>query len=626
MSLDSAAMGGQDVFKVVTTVGAVFGGISAIWLLLTAGRGRFLSLTFPAQIGLLAAVLASALVIAGAYLQPMYATSTVMNQALRTPLMPNEQPYRALEAFLLADAAPVPGGRWQQNREQEIENAMNRMSARISELQTPERVLAALPETFLLIGGNSDRRILTSPTDRSFLFQPGFSLEKVGDYAAKDTILITRKQLVEDNPEIALEIASGRVAQDFLATMLANRIDDAGVVQAYFMGMSGTLLIMRAGGRAASYAGKFRATKYFPARPYFWGSFDESNHAGSFDYVSVPYVDYGGNGLVRTYCKAVRLPRNRAAMIAADCLVPGSPDLIEQRIMKYDRKAVKFEVEVVDKTLRPVFPKGSLNGPRANDVAWIKTRIAKANTEEEVSELVGTITTPDSTDQVTSGEILFCIPVGWSTSQTGEDRATLLLARIDSEPAKHSTWLMIVSTLLFGLFTGGVALLIAQYWNTRHEQEVLLRGFASIMQDVRSVPFAWLNERNEFQEVNEAFAEALGYEDSEDLIYLPGHRRRTFRELVREAAAYEEMLDRSLRGENTGPRWWTVRRKDGTWLRVRVHGHGVIVRSARSRDVLHRFGIILDQDSLSPLAMEGSGPKLVASPDSRGSESGPITS
>jgi PAS domain-containing protein len=397
-----------------------------------------------------------------------------------------------------------------------------------------------------------------------------------------------REELLLNEPGIAIEIAASKAALPILEQLLETKVDTEGVVQAYFMGQSGTVMIVgeRADGTGVQYRGMFKAKKYFPARPYFWDTYESKSPAVGFDNVTVPYIDYGGQGLVRTYSMRMELPESRWGMVALDCRIGGGGQHIRNQIERIDDDAKPFRVvkKKDDDVLTPNFE----NAWSKHDKELVASLVEKAATKA-ISEFTGEISSRESED---GRDILFTVPVGWSTESGTTE---LYFARIDRSPINKLWPLLAASVLFFGFAAGGIGLLIAQYASTRKEQEHLLKSFSTVMSET-SVPFAWVNERNEFEEVNERFLKLLKYDTFESLAKV-GSRRRTFLQMIDEGEQYRAMLANSERGESTGPRWWTIRCQDGSRIRIRVHGEGVLVRRATSRDRLHRFGVVLECDS-----------------------------
>jgi len=85
----------------IGVIGAVFGGISAIWLLLTAGRRWFLRREFFVQVAIVLSFTA-----AGGYFgvrayDQLRDYADFLVASFETPLMTNDGEYRAIESFLL---------------------------------------------------------------------------------------------------------------------------------------------------------------------------------------------------------------------------------------------------------------------------------------------------------------------------------------------------------------------------------------------------------------------------------------------------------------------------------------------------------------------------------------------
>jgi PAS domain-containing protein len=487
-----------------------------------------------------------------------------MAEALPTKLMTNDQPYRGLESFVLSRILSNAKGRINPDPSEDVIAQFKDLTGQLSQLTLSKDDYEDLGAKLVWFGPPSADGYVKNATSSSgeFLFQPGFSFQ-AADEPTQTTALL------RSNPDIAMEIDAAYKSQPLLATLLGHKIDGAPIVQAYFMGQSGTLMIM---GRSAEskrmtrYDSQFSSYRYFPSRPYFWKAVNNEDSKGDFNHVTVPYVDYGGKGPVITYCWRLRLPRGRWAMLGMDCGIPDGSARLANQLQRIDKnqRRLAFELRETDRGLRL----GRLsNDFTQQEKAWLDSVVTVANALHEASSVTGQIVSKISTND----DILFAVPTGWS------DLA-----------------LLVTAVLSFGLFAGSVGLLISQYAHTRNEQEHLLQSFATIMSD-SVIPFAWVNEKNEFESVNPAFCRLLGFSSADELKYKASATRRTFIEMLKDAAAYREMLLRSGRGEPTGPRWWTIETQGGQWLDIKVHGEGVLIRRAKTRDRLHRFGVVVDQ-------------------------------
>ena len=110
-------------------------------LFLSRGRDWFLRRSFLTQLTLTALVLTLGVVGLGYYLSKARSNAEFMSEALVTPLMTNDQPYRALEAFLLAPLKAPGHGDW-------TGSSGAAMVRRPRRLHAPFLRLAATPASF----------------------------------------------------------------------------------------------------------------------------------------------------------------------------------------------------------------------------------------------------------------------------------------------------------------------------------------------------------------------------------------------------------------------------------------------------------------------------------------------
>ena len=129
------------------------------------------------------------------------------------------------------------------------------------------------------------------------------------------------------------------------------------------------------------------------------------------------------------------------------------------------------------------------------------------------------------------------------------------------------------------LFTTGIVLVIAVTWSLFRDYTVLKREMRNVLEKMAKVmreastPFVWLNEWNEFVKVNRSMLNVLGHENIEEL----KKQSPTFKGLVTDATqqTYEEILEISGAGQETGEYQIDVITKTGKVLRVRAHGERI---------------------------------------------------
>jgi PAS domain S-box-containing protein len=139
-----------------------------------------------------------------------------------------------------------------------------------------------------------------------------------------------------------------------------------------------------------------------------------------------------------------------------------------------------------------------------------------------------------------------------------------------------------------------LAFFFQDYYLKVRQQKAVLKNVSRVMEDAQT-PFAWTNENNEFVSANRAFITLLGYNGFLDLSVKDNGSKRKFRELfaLPSRQAYDEILRRSQKGEETDEYEADMITKGGGKIHVTVHGETVHVPSLAFSPMPHRFGVIL---------------------------------
>ena len=285
------------------------------------------------------------------------------------------------------------------------------------------------------------------------------------------------------------------------------------------------------------------------------------------------------------------MPNQRVGVLCVDAKLPDYiTDDIEKHLRSLGANVSDFYWSE-DKGITP--GKDGLPPP---EFSWFSHEINKS--EEARSRVLGTIVTepvnasPTQTLDESARIVRFTVPVGSDESGEGVKRSRLLWVEFD--------YAGILNTLTKNLvlFAIGIALVIAVTWSLfldytvlKREMSNVLKNMSKVMRDA-STPFAWLDEKNEFREVNNRMLEVLGYDNIEDL------RRQspTFRGLVtgKTQPVYDAILASSGAGEPTGEYEIDVIAKTDKVLHVRAHGERIPYPTFWRRGLPHRFGIFVE--------------------------------
>jgi PAS domain-containing protein len=400
--------------------------------------------------------------------------------------------------------------------------------------------------------------------------------------------------ILKHNPEVLFDL---NLASELEPIM--RRIDGASgerlsVIQTYFITESGVFLI-RANGvnhQGNYYRNEFQPYTQYMDRPYFWRAIDvKQSKFAPFDYVTKPYLDLGGNGFVVTFSKKFALPNRRAGVLCIDAkLPPEVTDEVEKHIESLGAKVSDF-YWTKDKGIEP-----GKDGPLPEEFSWFEQLVRESEGHESRSDALGNVATEPPKASLEQGEgggiVRFTVPVSSFEPRDGVKKTKLLWVEFD--PARVMNRL----TKNLVLFTVGIILVIAVTWSLFWDYAVMKREMSNVLDKMSKVmrdastPFVWLNEKNEFVKVNRRMLEVLGHGNIESL----KKQSPTFRGLLTDETqqTYEEILETSGAGQETGEYEISVITKEGKVLNVRAHGERIPYPTWWRRGLPHRFGIFVE--------------------------------
>jgi hypothetical protein len=451
--------------------------------------------------------------------------------------------------------------------------------------------------------------VSTKLSDHAFVMVPAIALRQSEVRSDKSKTLNNEpdrvREVLQDNPEILFDFYVARKIDDQLGLMGNLNSQPLKIVQAYFISESGVILL-RHFPNNESYEQDFPTNTLFNDRLYFWGAIDipgfrnYKTGKGPLDYATDPYVDLGGNGVVKTLSQRVDLPNNRNGVICVDVALPEPEKEIQIRL-----RALGADVEQRTVTLEksPVAtsetsakkPKVTFSRELPEDFGWVKTELESEHKPN--SRITGAIafesdgkdsSTPPNDDEV----VRFTVPMG--NARGGAD-TKLLLVTFDFRASRN--WIRAYSagfalgTGLFLLFAATVAVRVS--WLDRQMKRVL-QNMSKVMYNA-ATPFVWLDENNRFVEVNISFLHAVGCDNVHELKALA----ETFKELLTAESRpdYEEILAQSARGLETPAYNIVIKTRDNRKVVVRVHGERIPYENLAlgKKRAAHRFGVFLTQ-------------------------------
>jgi PAS domain-containing protein len=412
-------------------------------------------------------------------------------------------------------------------------------------------------------------KYFTEAKSRSFLFVPATAVlqtnvadEKlVDDQALKDALISNLAlyhdlQISESIDDVLCKLTEmeALMAPPAMIPLVAR--DEIGLNriprQAYFITARGVMRICEAGTSRQSdyYRDQFRPTMSFPDRPYFRETLShrykplESGATLADFFLTAPYVDLGGNGVVLTACRTLSSTTIADSILCLDFSFSNTMvKQVQDKLSHLGAVVVPVDCSLQKRTdspvqchtadaLRPQFPE--LRHSHRDDVIFLQGSIQKAVQSVPLSDIFGRIWT---VQHMLSG-LRFTIPVRQTLSDTGRTGTFLFcdvdLGRIQRSNVKRAAFFtMALALLLFFLF-----LLVVDYGGRMIEQE---KAFDAVAEVMYGVPLAYCRTdilSSRIIDFNEEFARLLGYrslvEAREDL------RFKSFADLI----ATEEDHDR----------------------------------------------------------------------------------
>jgi hypothetical protein len=283
------------------------------------------------------------------------------------------QSYKALEALILSNAETESDGTEFSFRSIVGEASFSpEFADRITDLhnalvsidleRTKPRFEISIPDLASLSPTRQQEAIVTEKKDLGFLFlpvrllrisdntygammaNPGVIADQLGLRSGKkgwdcvptaspicDDVITTGRALVSMKTSTTVPITKDALHSGIERTP----------AQVYYITETGlNRIVSKEGNDAAFYRNQFRASTVFPARPYYSGAFKElrsapvpllqdghskpSGKLQDYFYISEPYLDIGGNGVVVTLARAMKYPGRSEGAICFDLRI--APD------------------------------------------------------------------------------------------------------------------------------------------------------------------------------------------------------------------------------------------------------------------------------------------------------------
>jgi PAS domain S-box-containing protein len=323
-------------------------------------------------------------------------------------------------------------------------------------------------------------------------------------------------------------------------------------VQSYFLSATGLLRLERAGATniRRDYEPRFISKSFFPDRPYFWRTVDDPAHKGRLDPAhqykitdvfrkTKPYIDFGGNGIVVTLSRTVDGAAVKSGLFLDFALRDYAENIIKQKIRRLGGSSPKVFWRVENGKVVVTREDNSLSERKR---AALEGQMQVPYKEKRLSDIVGKLFLPvqSAEDRGKDGKVVFTVPVsdgeppGLNAAGTQLSHGALLYCEMDLDDfqSRSLSKAYVAAGSLVAFVFCTVLLGVVYHWRSQEqeaesrrrleeqkvdyarrleEQKKALESFSQIMSRA-TVAYCHLSEDDVFVELNEAFADLLGYE------------------------------------------------------------------------------------------------------------------
>jgi PAS domain-containing protein len=438
-----------------------------------------------------------------------------------------------------------------------------------------------------------------------------------GDQSLTDDIQTSRVLLP------ALKAIAGSDALERTRALDSMRMD-VQPVQVYYITKHGLNRIVnnqRPANQNRVYRNMFSASTFFPSRPYYVAASRRENSAGQaltgpagqHFYVSNPYLDIGGFGVVVTLARPLNYAMHSNAVLAVDLSVRLNNDVL----VSLTNKLTAFGAAPTDVICTMRFG-SQVECDTENDAVLfsLQQKLRAATSNGELSSVVGNITvlsdppTAPIAEEASTWDILtypfelatgarttplrFAIPIGQPEPDVGNGllKARFLVASLDLERYRQITSLygLLSICLVAACFT--VALFS---WHGQLKRRMSLEEAFKTLDYVLAgdpTPYCRLNSNDVVVDCNRAFARFLGMGDTPEGV--AAIVDRTFQTLLSQPSQlyYGQIQDQRKKANSE------VRPYDLTFVRADTTHVTALIRSGaiagrRASDFPDTFGIIV---------------------------------
>jgi PAS domain-containing protein len=515
------------------------------------------------------------------YYQRSKEYTNIVNSTLHADVEPTPQESKGLEAFILSslDRSTVntfKGEILNQDFVQKYSALVGIFTA------TNKAELGKEDVTLAAAGGATEKnkkRILTDSKEPGFLFLPldlirgAHPTTDAPNLSTQEIVTIGNTLLRKDETLKRDVILSRRVAKlldellgtAFVANTGANYPLDIKPVQVYMITGTGVNRIFSTRLSNSYYGTQFSPQTFFPGRPYFLGALkkvstmdpivDQEKTAfggqipseprvGSTFYVSQPYMDLGGNGIVITASREIRNYNFGHAVVCLDFQLAATKDLTKvllDTIEKFDAPWAQVQLAIDrqhSSVLRPNIVKSRHTPPNGDENELAQHAKARLDKEtQDFSSFFGNIEKISDQDSNISAESIVpmevSVPVGAVKLENDVQSGEFLLFKLDLAAFRQKTdWIGLLGCTCLGIFTvfliGGFVVAVSHSDDLAETNTELHEAFAKVGTVLWDAPVAYalLDAGDQIKDCNLAMCKLLGFREKQELV------GREFRTLV----------------------------------------------------------------------------------------------
>jgi PAS domain-containing protein len=603
--------------------------------------------SYPARMALAATLFVAAIVSASFYVDRSQRYQEIVSGTVRSEMERTPQGFKVLEAFILSTVdRQLPEYIKTARLSTDFARQLDALDAELASptktapaglmLAKPDYVSAQKPQDIILTD-NADTGFLFFPLNLlradTALFHRGPGGSAPGDISRPLLDAVAHDGVIADDIELSrrlLPILQGFTLVPVLEKnpWLTSHSVDTNPAQIYYITKNGLNRIVnktKPAEQRTVYRNMFRATTFFPSRPYFveaFRLFDPGSLKGlsgetsrSF-YVSQPYLDIGGFGVVVTLARPLRYPNHSDAALCFDLLVEVDNFVefqLTRRLASFGAEAqyVKCDIglgglgdvkclsdrggdyslrQALENKLRQAMTAGALSSV-AGDINILndeapRTDIARAGVDSVFTyplELVlGYNARP----------ISFAMPLREPRALT-TDRLSLefLVSSLNLERFSQITSLLGLSSAAF-LMSAFFILILSFERETRKRRdfEDAFRLVETVMYGAGDA-YCRLDSKDRIVDCNIAFCDLLQFPaERESIDRLKG---QTFESQLspRSKNTYHAIQAKRLKSEQVEPYTLFFLRRDGSEIETRITSG--VLPGRRFRDLPSTFGIII---------------------------------